>query len=237
MSNETETKTDRIILGSLPRGNKVKPLVAEYGHYIVAFCNPQDNTFVEKLLTTCPKGAKIVNRRIVNGEKDRDKIVGNYPKDFVHWGYDKLPAEVCTIGVPSDPETFLARALQAGHPKGLDCFMSELVKEAAIKNFHSPPYELAKQRVDFFKRWNKRALELTEAEKVHKSKLPRHCAEVLNNKRLLLFGEILKSIDYPDVELINHMSSGFQLSGWLPKSGVFLPGSRAGRRHLTSLRS
>lgn len=65
MANETETKTDRIILGCLPRGNKVKPLVAEYGHYIAAFCNPQDDAFVHKVIATFPKGTKVTNRRIV----------------------------------------------------------------------------------------------------------------------------------------------------------------------------
>lgn len=42
------------------------------------------------------------------------------------------------------------------------------MKEAAVKNFHSPPYALAKQRIEFFKRWNKRALELTAAEQLTK---------------------------------------------------------------------
>ena len=226
MENETDTKTDRIVLGCLPRGNKVRPLVAEYGHYIVAFCNPQNNKFVEQLMTTLPKGAKIVNRRIVNGEMDHDKVVRKYHKDAVHFGYNKLPVEACTIGVPSGPLEFLTRAVQAGRPKSLESFVSDLVKEAAAKNFHNPPYDLAKQRVEFFKKWNGRAIELKEAERLHKLSLLKHCAEVLSNKRVLLFKEILESINYPDPELIHHMGQGFELSGWLPRSGVFLPGSR-----------
>ena len=69
-------------LGCLPRGNKVKPLVAEYDHYIVAFCNPQDNEAVDKTLRSLPKGAKIVNRRIVSEEHDRDKVLKSYIKDL-----------------------------------------------------------------------------------------------------------------------------------------------------------
>ena len=226
MNNETDTKTDRIVLGCLPRGNKVKPLVAEYGNYILAFCNPQNDAFVVQLMATLPKGAKIVSRRIVIGDGDRDKLCNKFGKDDVHWGYNKLPVEACTIGIPSDPIEFLKRAVKAGHPKGLESFVSELVKEAAIKNFHSPRHELAMQRVAFFKKWNGRAIELMKEEKLHKETLPKHCRDVLASKRLLLFKEILQSIDYPDTELISRMGQGFELSGWMHKSGVFLPGNR-----------
>ena len=224
MNIETDTKTDRIVLGCLPRGNKVKPLVAEYGNYILAFCNPQNDAFVVQLMATLPKGAKIVSRRILSGDDDRDNVCSKFGKEDVHWGYNKLPVEACTIGIPSDPIDFLKRAVKAGHPKGLESFVSALVKEAAIKNFHSPPHELAMQRVAFFKKWNSRAMELAEEEKVHKATLPKHCRDVLAGERLLLFKEILQSIDYPDTELINHMGQGFELSGWMHKSGVFLPG-------------
>ena len=93
MINETDTKTDRIVLGCLPRGNKVKPLVAEYGNYILAFCNPQNDSFVVQLIATLPKGAKIVSRRILNREEDRDKVLNKFGKDDVHLGYNKLPVE------------------------------------------------------------------------------------------------------------------------------------------------
>ena len=192
----------------------------------MAFCNPQNDSCVVQLMATLPKGAKFVSRRTLNGDDDRDKVLNKFDKKDVHLGYNKLPVEACTIGIPSGPVDFLKRAVKAGHPKSLESFVSELVKEAAIKNFHSPPYEWAQQRVAFFKRWNRRAIELMKDEKLHKASLPEHCAEVLASKRPLLFKEILQSIDYPDTELIRHMGQGFELSGWLPKSGVFLPGSR-----------
>ena len=101
----------------------------------------------------------------------------------------------------------------------MEIFTSELVKEAAIKNFHSPRHKLAQQRVAFFKKWNDRAIELMKEEKRRKETLPKHCRDVLASKRLLLFGEILQSIDYPDTELISHMGQGFELSGGFPNPG------------------
>ena len=221
-----DTATNRIVLGCLPRGNKVKPLVAEYDHYIVALCNPQDDKTVDKTIQSLPKGAKIVTRRIVNGEHDRDKVLESYSKDRIVVHYNNFPLELCTIGVPSGPEEFIRRAVEAGHPRSLDGFVDEVVKVAAYDNFHGPPFDLAKKRLNFFKRWNARALELCGEERAYKQTLPAHCAEVLSGKRLLIFKEILESIDYPDKDLVQQMSRGFELSGWLPKSNVFLPGSR-----------
>ena len=221
-----DTATNRIVLGCLPRGNKVKPLVAEYDHYIVALCNPQDNKAVDKTLQPLPKGAKIVNRRIVSGEYDRDTVLESYIKDRIVVHYNEFPLEVCTIGVPSGPEEFIKRAVAAGHPRSLDGFVDEVVKVAAYANFHGPPFDLAKKRLNFFKRWNARAMELCGEERAYKLTLPSHRADILAGKRLLIFKEILESIDYPDKDLVQQMSRGFELSGWLPKSNVFLPGSR-----------
>lgn len=53
------------------------------------------------------------------------------------------------------------------------------MKEAAVKNFHSPPYALAKQRIEFFKRWNKRALELTAAEQAAEQLTKVSCRDIL----------------------------------------------------------
>ena len=221
MHDDLDTATNRIVLGCLPRGNKVKPLVAEFDHYVLALCNPQNGDAAEQTVLSLPKGAKIVSRRILNGENDRDRVFQEYDKDKIFIHYAKFPVEACTIGVPSGPEDFVRRAVAAGHPRSLDGFVDEVVKEAAMENFHRAPYELAKKR-----RWNQRALELAESEKQYKQSLPAHCSVALEGKRLLLFKEMLQEIGYPDDELIQHMSQGFSLSGWMPKSNVFLPGSR-----------
>ena len=63
-------------------------------------------------------------------------------------------------------------------------------------------------------------------EEQFKQTLEPYAARVLQGKRLLLFGEILDSFDYPDKNLVRDMSRNFPLSGWMPKSNVFPAGTR-----------
>lgn len=57
--------------------------------------------------------------------------------------------------------------------------------------------------------------------KLHESLSP-HCATVLKGKRLLVLGEMLKEINYPDKHLISDIGHGFRVMGWLRDSGCFV---------------
>ena len=68
MADEAESATtnaplSRLVSGALPRGHKVKPLVAEFGDYISVFTDPQRPADLEKLISSLPKGAKAVTRQ------------------------------------------------------------------------------------------------------------------------------------------------------------------------------
>ena len=49
---------------------------------------------------------------------------------------------------------------------------------------------------------------------------------LLQQKRLMLFKEMLDEVGYPDKELIPDISRGFRLMGWQKKSGFFLTVSK-----------
>ena len=59
------TKLSRLVLGALPRGHKVKPLVAEYGTYVLVFTNPKRPSDLDKYRNTLPKGARVVARHVI----------------------------------------------------------------------------------------------------------------------------------------------------------------------------
>ena len=65
-SATTNAPLSRLVLGALPRGHKVKPLVAEFGDYISVFTDPQRPADLEKFIGTLPKGAKAVARSVVD---------------------------------------------------------------------------------------------------------------------------------------------------------------------------
>ena len=55
--------------------------------------------------------------------------------------------ELCKIGVPSDPQTFVAGAVKAGHPKDLMSQISDLPQETVLRHSRRPPHLLAKERI------------------------------------------------------------------------------------------
>ena len=82
---------------------------------------------------------------------------------------------------------------------------------------------IAKKRIEFFKKWQDRARVLDSQGDAFLRKAPEHAQSILKGKRLQLWDEILmKDLGY----LISDIASGFALTGWLRKSGVFAVGVR-----------
>ena len=61
------------------------------------------------------------------------------------------------------------------------------------------PSIVAKNRADFFKKYVKRASELAGQEEELRSRMPQHVLELVDNKRVVLWKEILSDYGYPDV--------------------------------------
>ena len=109
LEGPTKDRLNRIVLGALPRGHKVKPLVAEYGQYITVYANPQNQLPLDSFLATLPKGAKIVSRRLVTrGDVDAAARDGAENTKFLDIAQmDKV--EKVHVGVPSDPDEFVQK--------------------------------------------------------------------------------------------------------------------------------
>ena len=115
-SATTNTPLSRLVLGALPRGHKVKPLVAEFGDYISVFTDPQRLADLEKFIGTLPKGAKAVARQVITWGDFRSTQLKD-GKDVVLNVTALFAVEKVNIGIPSDPEQFIERAIAAGHPE------------------------------------------------------------------------------------------------------------------------
>jgi ribonuclease HI len=218
--NEQAPSTQhRILLDMLPRGRKFRPLVSEFGHYekwaISATHGPTDAV----LLQLFPKGAKIVHRQFYGGpfrvDEDVDVKVHESctPESDSH--------EIVTVGVPREAMDFLARAVKAGHPRTVAVHLSETIKKVLRMNFGGDDYSLTKERSAFLWKWSNRAKELMEEEKRLHASLQPHLQQLLRGKRLLLLKEVLVSLNYPDSTLVDEISSGFTLHGWMQESNVF----------------
>ena len=66
--------------------------------------------------------------------------------------------------------------------------------------------------------------------------MPEHVRTVLGQKRLVLFGEMLSDLKYPDEKLVEDIAAGFRLSGYMTKSHVFRPKSKRPAMSVSTLR-
>ena len=137
------------------------------------------------------------------------------PFNGIHYdmdgSYDTF--EVLSIGIPRDPMDFVEKAVKAGHPRSMSVHLPTVVQDMLRENFEHSPLVLMKKRTAFFWKWTKRAKELCADEIKYKSSLPSHLQSLHRRKKLLLWAEILESLEYPDRELIRHVAEGFQISG------------------------
>ena len=72
---------NRVVLGALPRGKHVKPLVSEYGVYLNLIADVQQSeSQLQQFMTKLPKGAAIQSRRILTWGEVRDALAKNIKK-------------------------------------------------------------------------------------------------------------------------------------------------------------
>eukprot|EP00435_Cladocopium_sp_Y103_P075258 s153_g55.t1 len=228
----SNTSLSRIVLGALPRGYRAKPVVAEYGSYLTVYADPQRDSELQTLISTLPKGAKLIARRLVKRGEIQAAESGAI---FLDTGESET-VEKIHIGVPSEPDEFIQRAIAAGHPRSLDQHVDPQIRDMIHSNFVEEPANLAKKRVAFFHKYLKRATELSAMEDEMRSQMPEHVRQLVGNKRLVLWREILNDHGYPDTTLIDEMAQGFKLSGWMSRSNVFKARTKRPAMSLTTLR-
>ena len=225
----------RIALGALPRGTKVKPLVAEFGHFEAAVAPLQQTNLVEQFLESLPKGSKVTSRQLWKRGALRVVEKCHFLGGSQESNVEEM-VELCWIGIPSEPKEFVQRAIAAGHPRGLDIHVDDSMKSVIQMNLVDPPFLLAKKRVEFFKKWTARAKELHKAEDELRSQMPEHVRQVLGQKRLVLLGEMLRDLGYPDEKLVEDIAGGFRLSGYMTNSKVFIARSKRPAMSISTLR-
>eukprot|EP00435_Cladocopium_sp_Y103_P028367 s3494_g7.t1 len=236
----THTTSHRWILDMLPRGKQLKPLVSEFASYkyflVEPSIDPEQTAFFKAQL----RGCRLVQRRLQWGCVRVGEHAGNKillweadgktfeldidsPLGEANIQREPMQAELCTLGIPRDPWDFLQRAIDVGHPRSLAVHLNEEVTDMLRRNFSGDQCELVKSRAEFLMKWTARSKELSVKELELHNNLEPHLRGVLSGKRLLLFGEMLDTLGYPDRVLVRDIINGFPLTGWMPKTGVFPP--------------
>ena len=220
---QTSAALQHVNMGFLARGQKLKPLVSEFAQYRSWLFDAGNNeNEVNRILHTFPKGARIVHRKLVKwGEVRVDDVDG---KSFVNSNNGQQSCDIVekiSFGIPREPDDFVQQAIKAGHPRFLDFKSIKAIDDLLSFNLRNDSSKILERRAAWLRKWTNRAKELMEDERALHSSLPHHCAAVLAGKRLLLFGEMLTDISYPDVNLIKDICAGFKITGWMRDSGCF----------------
>ena len=219
---QTSSALQHVNMGFLPRGRKLKPLVSEFSHYKTwIFHTNQTDNQVEKVMDKFPKGTRIVHRKLLQwGEVRVSDVDGHSLQNQMEFLDDHIVEKV-SFGIPREPDDFVKEAIKAGHPRFLDYRSINEIDALLEQNLDAGSFEILNKRNSWLKRWTSRAQELSHDETALHRSLQPHCAAVLRGKRLLLFGEMLEEISYPDVHLIQDICEGFRITGWLRDSGCF----------------
>ena len=227
----------RQLFANQPRGQRLKPLVSEFGHYATMVLAAAHADELQDGLNTLPRGSRVCSRHTFPRGFLRDELLQKYPNAMFGKSWEpEVAAEILQIGVPKDPKTFLEDAVKVGHPRDMIARAGELERHLLSRFVEQPMAMRFEKRASAFKRWLKRSLELKEDEDRLHDGLPQHLKPLLAGKRLLLWKEILTELNYSDASVVDDICVGFPLTGWAKKTDVFEPCVRKPDHNLEQLK-
>ena len=176
----------RQLFATQPRQQKLRPAVSEFG-YVMHLAVTVTGAPANLVDVFCPKGSKVVSRQVQRGfQRDvffklsNSRMVNQIPEGEVY--------ELVKVGVPREPQQFIAAAVELGHPRFL---LARVSDEAmiAVDSLLGDASNLSLKRANFLKKMLQRAKELQSQEAELHAALPSHLQKVLEGKRILLWKE------------------------------------------------
>ena len=126
-----------------------------------------------------------------------------------------------TIGNHFSPEEFLNEAVRLCHPTEHNSLFPKEVRANEPPLSNNTVHQIALERAEEVKRWVAFSKELSAKEPDLKSSISPRIAEVLKDKRLCLLERLLEEAGHEDTSLVEDIKKGFDLTGALPRPGVF----------------
>ena len=212
----------RQVFTTQPRGKRLRPLVSEFQAYKSVLFPLNSEHVIDQFKLQLPKGARICHRTLTNwGLIWDDKSAGESNLTAHPTWTNGQPGEILHFGIPREPVDFIREAISKGHPRDVVAKVPEATKKLLDEFAGGNVSRRFAKRASFMKRWLKRSMELKDSEAKLHDDLPQHLKCILKGKRLLLFKEMLTDLQHNDTAIVDDIISGFKLTGWSPKTGVF----------------
>ena len=126
-----------------------------------------------------------------------------------------------TIGIHRNPEEFVRDAAVVGHPTRIHSMFPDEITGVVHKYISLGPSNIALHRTEEIKRWISLSEDLRQAEAEFRSNMSPRRQKILEGKKLVLFKTLLLESEHSDLNLVNDLATGFDLTGALPESQAF----------------
>eukprot|EP00435_Cladocopium_sp_Y103_P073752 s20_g45.t1 len=220
---------NKAILGCLPRGRKVPPLLTDWLEPQLFDISqwPMVQTLpigkrIPDSVTVFPPGSKLVRFTNEMGVEPCPERLAELP-------------QFAMVGIPREPMEFVRLACSIVHPVLRSMQVGDALKEAIDAYEDGDKMEFRRIQCRFAQKLIGMSADLKGEEMELHAQLPEHLQRVLKNKRLRLFGRVLELCGYPDSKIATEMAQGFPLCGMLPRSEVFPPLLRPPDLHVDTL--
>ncbi len=206
---------------------KMPPLVSEFKTKVCVLMTQTDEICWPKA-TIDIADAKLLHKLPVGGKSD-EEVFRNISGALNALHIDvTIPTDefvrnakfLTVFGFQWEPEEFVSKALAVDHPMASELIVPETLLNEIRFQTSASPIEVVKKRLKFVAKWTARAKCLIKEESNFKSQMDPCVAKVVSNKRLLLFQEILKEVEFPDPGVFNEMKEGADLTGDIPLTGM-----------------
>ena len=256
---DNNLQLQKVFAGSQPKGKRVLPMVSEFKN-VVKLLGPPTSMPPQKIKATwniptdvtatphvsvLPAGSRVIRTHFQRG--DGGALIADMPENSDIHIASLLDESGClgdegdvimatVVGIPWEVEEFIEKAVSCGHPKllvtGLDSEIKDLIDHYATASLA----DIMSARIETLRNWMRKAVDCMEEEKRLKEEMPDHCKKILAQKRLTLFGKILEEVGHEDTDLHLEVARGFDLSGPIPRSGVYKKRKKPGNLSRAELR-
>ncbi|CAK9116865.1 unnamed protein product, partial [Durusdinium trenchii] len=124
-------------------------------------------------------------------------------------------------GIPWTPEEFFEEAVKAGHPKAMGSFLPKRLEVMIDQQSFMSAEQRNRMRLEKLAFFLKRAHQLRSQEADFKQTLHPDVRKILKSKRILLWQEMLQSINYEDMGVVTEFYTGTQLVGEAERTSLW----------------
>ena len=189
------------------RGRKVPQLVSEFLWTKAVLVRNIPNVDNKKCLTQphgdIPKGCKLL-RTEANKGKDGDLTL-------------------CVFGCFRTMQQFVDVSRQIWHPYDELKNLPDSLVRTLFWYLTTAPSAITKHRINCLTRWRTTEAKLRSLESELHGQMSEPVACVLRGKNILLMRQVAEEMNWPDVNLFDEMTQGFELTGNFSACGIFKP--------------